>query len=136
MSKFADYFLVNTRPGKPLNADAAAAPPDEPKSKVTDFVTQQSFASFTVSTAVTKALWKGFQKVFSGWADSAWLPLGLCGLFGAGQFLLALRNKESKLETWDHILFALVVAVTNTLILWFATLGIEPAADDIGITGE
>jgi hypothetical protein len=136
MANVADLFLVNTKPDAPLNADAADVTAEAKKSKVADFVTTQSFVSFTVSTAVVKALWKGFQKLFGGWADSVWLPLGLAALFGAAQFLLALRNEDSQLKKWDGIVLAFVVAATNTLILWFATFGIEPAADDIGITGD
>jgi hypothetical protein len=136
MANVTDLFLVNTKPNAPLNADAADAPAEAPTSKVADFVTTQSFVSFTVSTAIVKGLWKGFQKLFGGWADSVWLPLGLAALFGAAQFLLALRNENSQLKEWDGIFLAFFVAATNTLILWFAAFGIEPAADDIRNTGD
>ena len=134
MANFGDIFLVNTKAADPLNADAAGAPSDQKPSKVSDFVTKQSFASFAVSSAVVKTIWKAFQKAGGGWADSAWFPLVVSGLIGLGQFVLAWRNEDSKLESWDHILLALIIAVTNTLVLWAAAVGIEPAAADIGIT--
>jgi len=91
--EFTDLFLVNTRATAPLDADApspgAGGPAEQHEtSKVADFVTQQSFVSFTVSTTVAKGLWKGFQKFFAGWADSKWLPFVICVAFGLSQFLL------------------------------------------------
>jgi hypothetical protein len=133
----ADRFLVNTRPDQPLNADAADVPAGAPKSKVADFVTSQSFLSFTVAVGIVKGIWKGLQQPFGDRADSAWIPLGLAALFGTGQFLLALRNEDSQLKRWDEIALAFIVALTNTLVLWVAAFGVEGASDDIrGAAGD
>jgi hypothetical protein len=131
----ADLFLVSTKESNPLNAETTGvdASQEDQKSKVVDFVTQQSFLTFSVSTAVGKAIWRGFQAVFAHWADSIWVPFALAVLFGLTQFAIAMTNDKSKLESWAA-LAAFGIATTNTLVLWFAVLGVEPAAKDVGIT--
>jgi hypothetical protein len=141
----ADLFLVNTRPEAPLDADAPpaggdappAGSPDKPApgtstpSKVADFVTQQSFLSFTGMTLAAKFVWKGLQKAFGGWADSLWVPFAFCAIFAASQFMVSMTNADSSLRRWTHVIPAGFIATTNALVLFAAVQGIDPAKDAV-----
>lgn len=129
----AELFLVDTRPDRPLDARAreGLTTVDDKPSKVADFVTQQSFLSFSVMTAAFKIIWKGLQQPFGGWADSAWLPFGMCIAFGVSQFFVSVTNDESGLKRWPHMIPAAFIASTNALVLFAATQGIDPAANAV-----
>jgi hypothetical protein len=123
-------FVVSTQTDNPLNADSSSEPAAS-QNKVADFVTQQTFVSLTVSTAIVKAAWQGLKQL-DKWFNSLWVPFALCAAFGALQFLVALINLADK-KKGLHIALAAGIASLNVLVLWSAVAGSGEAADKIGV---
>ena len=129
----SDLLFVNSRANDPLNSNADSGPEPAPgtagTSKVTDFVTKQSFVSFTGMTLIVKGAWEALQSL-GDWGDSKVVALVLAALVGVVQLCLALGHPESKLN-WSDYPLAIVIAFFNTLVLWSAVLGTGEARDAV-----
>jgi hypothetical protein len=119
-------FYASNSKTDPLNS--AAVPADQASAaKIPDFVTTQALATQAGATAVTKFLWDGLTNVAGSWADSAYVPLAIAGLLLFAVFVPTLWesiNAGKKLQ-------AFIFGGANVLILWFAVLGSQAAADKI-----
>jgi hypothetical protein len=121
MAGIHDAFVVNTKSGtgaSQLNANAQNG-----DTKVSDFVTAQSFATFSVASAVLKLLWELLQKLGGGWADSYWTPVVMCLIYGTWMLVISVAGKD-KLSGLPAILSAVVTTVANAGILAAAIIGL------------
>lgn len=120
MAGLTDAFVVNTKSGTSLNANARS---DGETTQVSNFVTVQSFSTFAIATPVLKIIWDLLKALAGGWADSYWTPLVICGIYGAWQVVLSLAG-ENRVSGFSALTSALVTATANSAILAASIIGI------------
>jgi hypothetical protein len=118
----ASLLTLSARADQPLDANttgaAAANQVDQPA-----FVTVQSLASFSGSSAVVLGVWKVVQAIVSAdWADSRIVPAVLAALIGIFLFLKSIQGKDLAIA---DVFGAVLIALFNTAFLWAAACGID-----------
>jgi hypothetical protein len=118
----ASVFSTTATEAKPTDGNFTAQTPDEqskPK-QVSDFITVQSLANFSVMSTAITAAWRGAQLAWAPFASNL-VPLILCLIFG---LISVIASTPSGRGAW---LSALFIALINSLVLFSAVVGVDQA---------
>lgn len=123
----SDLFRTSTMSARPQDGmvalPAVGQPVAEQPVAVSDFLTVQALANFSVMTGAIFAAWHALQ-LTGTWADNRWLPLTLCGVYGEVAYLIT--DKEAK-QTLANVIPMIFVAIVNVLVLFSAVVGLGAA---------
>ena len=111
----ASVFTTTVTTDQPTNGNVQARDASENKT-VSDFITVQSFANFSVMTGAFTAAWGAAQQIGQAF-HGRWFPLILCLAFGAVSFVASKPTRDSG---WYQ---ALLITFVNSLVLFGAVLG-------------
>ena len=112
---FSSAFKVSTAP----DSRFAAAPGDDPKHSVSNFLTVQSFTNFAAMTGAIAAAWQAMQLVWPS-TSAPWVPYIMAFAWGLISVWMSIETiKEPK----SNVAVAIFIAFLNSLVLAGAVVG-------------
>jgi hypothetical protein len=112
---FSSAFKVSTAP----DSRFAAAPGDDPKHSVSNFLTVQSFTNFAAMTGAIAAAWHAMQLVWPS-TSAPWVPYVMAFAWGLISVWMSIETiKEPK----SNVAVAIFIAFLNSLVLAGAVVG-------------
>lgn len=130
-----DIFKTTATEAAPTNgavADPGQAVGNSTATAVSDFLTVQSLANFSVMTGAITTAWKALQRLSEDFAG-IWVPYAFAGLFAIVSLVSSIDGlkKEGKL---GPVFSAAFIALINGLVLASAVVGTD-AVTEIPETG-
>lgn len=121
MAAFMNVFKTTTAPDSLLDGSRGT----QTDTKVSDFLTVQSFANFAVMTGAITAAWQGLRQLWPH-ASTLWVPYGFAFGWALISVLTSLeglrKNSESRLKLGD-VVQAVFLGLINALVLGGAVAG-------------